>query len=136
MFRPHWVCPAHGCVLSLSTLLRLQAALQGVGPELHAVPVFRYSTKAQIQLGLHFVPSPALAAQAERSLTGALSPGAVRLLPSVVLASVSIHARASLVCLVSLLGSWFLNCDPPGRCPPSRILGSLWLETRSLFAVR
>ena len=70
------------------------------------------------------------------SLTSALSPGAVRLLPSVVLASVSTHARASLVCLVSLLGSWFLNCDPPGRCPPSRILGSLWLETRSLFAVR
>ena len=38
VFRPHWVCPAHGCVLSLSTLLRLQAALQGAGPELHALP--------------------------------------------------------------------------------------------------
>ena len=30
--------PAHGCVLSWSTLLRLQAALQGVGPELCALP--------------------------------------------------------------------------------------------------
>ena len=29
--------PAHGCVLSPSTLLRLQAALQGAGPELHAL---------------------------------------------------------------------------------------------------
>ena len=50
--------PAHGCVLSPSTLLRLQAALQGVGPELRAVPVFGYSTKAQTRLGLSFVPSP------------------------------------------------------------------------------
>ena len=30
--------PVHGCELSPSTLLRLQAALQGVGPELHALP--------------------------------------------------------------------------------------------------
>ena len=30
--------PAHGCELSPSTLLRVQAALQGVGPELHALP--------------------------------------------------------------------------------------------------
>ena len=45
-------------VLSPSTLLRLQAALQGASPELGAVPVFRYSTKAQTRLGLRFVPSP------------------------------------------------------------------------------
>ena len=50
--------PAHGCVLSPSTLLRLQAALQGVDPELRAVPVFGYSTKGQTRLGLSFVPSP------------------------------------------------------------------------------
>ena len=76
VFRPHWVCPlltVH--VLSPSTLLRLQAALQGAGPELHAVPVFWYSTKAQTWLGLCSMPSPARAAQAARSLTGALSPG-------------------------------------------------------------
>ena len=30
--------PAHGCVLPLSTLLRLQVALQGAGPELRALP--------------------------------------------------------------------------------------------------
>ena len=46
-------------VLSLSTLLRLPAALHGAGPVLSAVPVFGYSTKAQIQLCLCFVPSPA-----------------------------------------------------------------------------
>ena len=44
-------------VLSLSTLLRLPAALYGAGPALSAVPVFGYSTKARIQLRLHFVPS-------------------------------------------------------------------------------
>ena len=38
MFRPHWVCPHSQYVLSPSTLLRLQAALQGAGPELCAFP--------------------------------------------------------------------------------------------------
>ena len=41
------------------------------------------SAKARTQLRLSFVPSPAQAAQAARSLRGALSPGAVRPLPSV-----------------------------------------------------
>ena len=45
-------------VLSLSTLLRLLAALYGVGPALSAVPVFGSSTKAQIRLRLRFVPFP------------------------------------------------------------------------------
>ena len=68
-------------VLSPSTLLRLPAAPYGVCPALRAVPVFRFSTKAQTRLGLRFVPSPARPAQAARSLTPALSPGAVRLPP-------------------------------------------------------
>ena len=50
--------PTHGCVLSPSTLFRLLAALYRAGTALHAVPVFRYSTKAQTRLGLRFVPSP------------------------------------------------------------------------------
>ena len=57
VFRPHWACPSRVCA-SPSTLLRLQAALQGAGPAWRAVPVFRYSTKAQTRLGLRFVPSP------------------------------------------------------------------------------
>ena len=62
-------------VLSLSTLLRLPAALYGAGPALSAVPVFGSSTKARIRLHLRIVSSPASAAQAARGL-GALSPGA------------------------------------------------------------
>ena len=61
VFRPHWVCArSNGCVLSWSTLLRLPAALYGVGPALRVVLVFGYSTKAQALLGLRFVPSPQL----------------------------------------------------------------------------
>ena len=72
-FRPHWVCPHLWPVLSPSTLLRLPAALYGAGPALYAVPVFGHSTKARTRLGLCFVLSPAGAAQAARSLMGALS---------------------------------------------------------------
>ena len=68
-------------VLSPSILLRLPAALYRACPALPAVPVFRFSTKAQTRLGLCFVPSPARAAQAARSLTCALSLGAVHLPP-------------------------------------------------------
>ena len=127
VFRPHWVCPAHGCVLSPSTLLRFPDALYGAGPALHAVPVFRSSTKARTRLGLRFVPSPEGTAQAARSLTGAFSPGAARFLPS------QPHPQflpAPVGCVLLVF-----SCDPPGRCRPSRISGSLWLETGGLFAV-
>ena len=67
-------------VLSLSTLLRLPAALYGAGPALSAFPVFGYSTTARIWLRLRVVSSPASAAQAARGL-GGLSPGAARLFP-------------------------------------------------------
>ena len=103
---------AHGCVMSSSTLSKLPAALYGVGPSLHAVPVFGYSTKVQTWLGLRFVPSLAGAAQAARSLMGALSPGAVCLLPSAVPASVSMHPVKCLW-LVSILGSWPLAVTLP-----------------------
>ena len=80
-----------GALFSPSTLLRLPAALYGAGPSLRVVPVFGFSTEARARLRLCFVPSPARAAQAARSLTGALSPGAVRPHPSAAPASVSAH---------------------------------------------
>ena len=79
-------------VLSLSTLLRLPAALYGACPALRAVPALGCSTKERTRLHLRFVPSPAQAAQAARSLTGALSPGAAHLLPSASPAPVSARA--------------------------------------------
>ena len=58
-----------------------------------------------------FCAFPGRAAQAAKSLTGAVSPGAVRLIPSVVPASVSV--RAGRVHLVSVLGSWSLAATLP-----------------------
>ena len=111
--------PLTVCVLSPSTLLRLQVALQGAGPELLAFPrpkplrfqVLRYSTKVQTRLGLCFVPSPVRAAQATRSLTSTLSSGAVRLLPSP--SQLQFPGAPGLVRLVSLLGSWSLAATLP-----------------------
>ena len=107
-----------GALLSLSTLLRLPAALYGACSALRAVPVFGYSTKAQTRLRLRFVPSPALAAQAARSLTGALSPGVVRLLPFMTPASVSASA-----------GQVRAPCVSP---PPSRRMSTIQNLRKSL----
>ena len=74
-----------------SALLRLPAALCGAGPALRAVR-FRVLHKSVDSVGPAFCAFPARAAQAARSLTGALSPGVVCLLPSGVPASVSAHA--------------------------------------------
>ena len=120
-------CGEEGALFSPSTLLRLLAALYGAGPALRAVPVFGHSTKARTRLRLCFVPSPARASLAARSLTGALSLGVVCLLPSAAPASVS-------AVLVGCMHPVF-SCDPPGGCRPSGVSGSLWLETGGLFAV-
>ena len=101
--------PLAACVLSRSTLLRLQAARQGAGPELCALPrpkplQFRFSgTPQRCRLGWACVlclPRPNSSGSQE--LDECTLPGAVRLISSWVPASVS--GRASGVRLVSLLG--------------------------------
>ena len=81
-----------------------------MGPAWHAVPVFGSFTKVRTRLGLRFVPSLARAAEAARTLMGALSPGAVHLLPSAVPASVSLR----ILCLFLGAGlywrpSWWMS---------------------------
>ena len=115
------------CVLSPSTLLRLPAALYGAGPVLRVVPVFRYSTNARTRLHLRFVPSLVGAAQAARSLTGGLSPVRCAFSPP----RPQPQFPSTPVGCMRLV----FSCDPPGGCQPSRISGSLWLETGDLFAV-
>ena len=111
VFRSQWVCPRsrHVCFPQLhcsgSRLLYRERALRcmhfrGLS---HSGSIFRVRHK-EAGSGLRFVPSPARAAQAARSLRSTLSPGVVRLLPSAVPDSVS----ACLERLVSLLGSWSL----------------------------
>ena len=109
MFRPHWVCPRsrHVCFPRLhcsgSSLLYRERALScvhfpGLSRSGSGFPVLHKDTDS---VGPEFCAFPTRAAQAARSLMGALSPGAVRLIPSTVPASVSRHAVR--VCLVSLL---------------------------------
>ena len=64
-----------------STLLRLPAALYGAGPALRGSSP-RVLHESADSAAPAFCAFPIRAAQATRSLTGALSPGAVRLLPS------------------------------------------------------
>ena len=118
--------PTHGCVLSPSTLLRFPAVLYGAGPALRAVPVFGFSTKAWTWLGLHFVPSPPKQFR---------QPGAWWMYSPQVQCTLSppwpqpqfLHAPVGCVSLVSA-GELASSSDPSGRCRPSRISGSLWLE--------
>ena len=70
------------CVLSWSTLLRLQVALQGnclkraLGcVHFPQIQVLRYSTKAQTRLGLCFVPFPGLSSSGDQVLGECTIPG-------------------------------------------------------------
>ena len=123
--------PAH-TGFAPSTLLRLQAALQGAGPELPAVPVFRFSTKARIRLSLRFVLSPAEQLR-QPGACQAHSPW-VRAPSRLRGPSLGFRAHWSGAPCDSS-GELVSSCDPPGGCQPSRISRSLWLETGSLFAV-
>ena len=107
-----------------SQLLYMERALSCVWFQFS---VFHKSTDSD---GPAFCAFPARAAQAARSLMGTLSPGSVRLLPCRPNLSLPAH-RSCCVCSGELVSSH----DPPGRDQPSRISGSLWLETGILFAV-
>ena len=136
--RPHWVFPPlTACVLSQSALLRFQVALQGAVPGLRALPRskplrFRFSGSPQrLRLGWACVlcPSQVLAAQATGCLVSALSPGGLITSP---VPAARFLRRARLQCAVCVSsGELISGCDPPSGCQPSRIPGSLWLETEA-----
>ena len=133
------------CVLSRSTLLRLQAALQGVGPELCALPRskplrFRFpGTPQRRRLGWACVLCPHRsellrppgAWRAQSPQVGGAPyhlPG-----PSRPVSWVAAGASASGVPCVSS-GELISGCDPPSGCQLSRIPRSR-LATGSLLAV-
>ena len=102
------------CVLSQSTLLRFQVALQGTGPVLRALPRskplrFRFSTKAQTRLGLRFVPFPGPRSSGNQALGKCTTPGGVVHLITSPVAAAWFPGFAtgvpSQVCCVSPLGS-------------------------------
>ena len=84
------------------------------GPYVACGSSFRVLHKNVDSVGPAFCAFPAPVAQAARSLMSSLSPGAVRLIPSVVPASVSVSA--CWVRLVSVLGSW-----SPGATLPADV---------------
>ena len=122
------------CVFSPSTLLRLQAALQGAGPELHALPRpkllrFRFSGTPQRRrlcwACVWFGP--------RLSSSGSQELAEHTLWVRCTLSSPRSQPQSGVPCVSS--GKLISGCKPPGRCQPSRISGSLWLETGGLFAV-
>ena len=69
--------------------------------------------KSVDSVGPAFCVFPAREAQAARSLTGALSPGAMRLFPSAGSPSLNFCAPVRCIHLVSVLGSWPLAATLP-----------------------
>ena len=134
VFWPHWVCPAHGVCFprlhcSGSRLLSRERALGCMHlPDLSCSDSgfllrFRFSgTPQRCRLGWACVlslPCPSSSGSQEHS-------------PRVQCAFSPLRSQpVSCVCSGELDSS----CDPPGGCQPSRISGSLWLETGSLFAL-
>ena len=82
---------------------------------------FRVLHKSADSAGPAFCAFPVRVAEAARSLTGA--PGCCA--PS----DLQPQSPPALVGCVRPVS----RCDPPGRCQPSRISGSLWLETGGLL---
>ena len=132
--------PLTACVLSPSTLLRPQAALQGAGPELRALPrPKRLGSGSRV---LH--KGAGSVGPAFRAFLGPSSSGNQELdkhtlfrcsepYPLPVPASVSGRAWSGAPCVFS--GELISGCDPSSGYQPFRISGSLWLEVGSLFAV-
>ena len=105
VFRPHWVCPrSRACALPVYTAQAPGCSIWS-GPCVACGSSFQVLHKSPDSVGPACCAFPARAAQAARSLTGALSPGAVHLLPSAAPASVSTRA-GRVPAAVSVLRSW------------------------------
>ena len=134
VFWPHWICPYSQ--VSAFPIYSAQASSYSIWsrPCVACSSSFRVLHKSTDSVGPAFCAFPGRSSSGSQELDGCTLPGAVRLLPSAVPASVSARAnwvRVPCVCSGELASS----CDPPGRCRPSRISGSLWLEAGGLFAV-
>ena len=137
---PHWVCPHSRCVCAIlvntAQAPGCSAELPKVSPGLRAFPRskplrFRFSsTPLRCRLGWACVSytSQVRAAQVTRCLVSILSQfgGASCHLPVAAARFPECAARvpvASVPCVPS--GGLISDCDPPGRCQPSRIPGRL-----------
>ena len=141
VFRPHWVCPdsRHVCFPRLhcsgSKLVYREQALScmhfpGLSHSGLCSPVLHKDADSVVPAFCAF-PCPSSSGNQELDKRSLPRCSATSSLP--ILASVSRRAWSGAPCVCS--GELISGCDPPGRCQPSRISGSLWLETGSLFTV-
>ena len=140
-------CGEGGALLSPSTLLRLPAALLWNVPCVACGSSFRVLHDSADSVVPAFGAFPGPSSSGSQELDGHTLPGCGA--PSLLrCTSLSFHPCQSGACAFSsprpqpqfpptAVGCVHLelSCDPPGGCQPSRISGSLWLETGSLFAV-
>ena len=136
-----WRCGEGLALLSASTLLRLRAALYGACPVLRVVP------QSADLAAPAFCVFPGPSSSGSQELDGRTLPG-FSALSALRGPSLSFCPRQSGACAFSpprpqpQSPPTPVGCmrpvpsrDPPGGCRPSRISGSLWLETGGLFAV-
>ena len=119
--------PTHGCVLSC-----LHCSIWS-GPCVACGSSFWVFHKSTDSVGPAFCAFPRLSSSGSQELEERTLPGCDASYP-LHCPSLSFRVRwcgAPCVCSWELVSS----CDPPSRCQQSRISGSLWLETGSLFAV-
>ena len=133
---PHWLCPCsrRGCfpglhcsgsrvpcreTVSRGPWVACAAQVQAAGVRLRG-----YSTKAHALLGLHFVPAPSLSSSGDHVLGNALSQvcsaSTTSLIPAAWFPGCPVRG---VPCVSS--GELISDCNPPGRCQPSRISGRL-----------
>ena len=133
VFWPHWVCPHCGmCVFPVYTAQALGYSI-GSGPWVACSSSFRELHKGTDSFGPAFCAFPGLSNSGSQVLDKCTLPGCSAPYP---LSGPSLsfwERQLGAPCVCS--GELVSNCDPPGGCQPSRISGSLWLETGSLFAV-
>ena len=131
VFLPHWVCPRSQRVLSPSTLLiwliSRERALSCMWFQFSGPPQ-KHGLSWACVLCLPHLSSSGSQELDRRTLPGCSAPSPLRG-PSLTFGVCWLGVPC--VCSRGLV----FSRDPPFGCQPSRISGSLWLETGSLFAV-
>ena len=134
VFRPHWVCPhSRVCAFPVYTAQASSCSIWS-GPCIACGSGFWVLHKSTDLIGPAFCAFPGPSSSGSQELAGHTLPGCGAPSP---LRGPSLSFRTPVRCvwLVSFSRELGSSRDPPGGCGPSRISGSLWLETGGLFAV-
>ena len=135
VFRPRWVCPrSRVCGFPVYTAQASGCSI-GSGPCVACGSSFRVPHKSADSVGPAFRAFPRPEQLRQQELDGRTLPGCCAPYP-LCSPRLSFCVQACQLCVPCVSsGELVFRCDPPGGCQPSRISGSLWLETESLLAV-